>query len=275
MLTRRSRTLAALLGSALAAAVLAGSASAADRTTTISHGLLAATTTTPLSDTSSNWAGYAATGDSFTSVTASWVQPTVSCASTATSYSSFWVGLGGFNADSQALEQIGTEGDCVGGRAVYSAWWEIVPAPMVDVDVPVAAGDALTATVSVTGQTVTMELDNTTTGATFTKTVQSTATPDVSSAEWIAEAPSSCSRFSCRVLPLANFGTVSFTGAAATGDLGNGTIAAPWSTTAIELLDSSGGGFRSRTQAVPAGAVPGSLSEDGSAFDVSWQPRTS
>ena len=42
--------------------------------------------------------------------------------------------------------------------------------------------------------------------------------PDISSAEWIAEAPSTCSQglSSCTPLPLADFGTVQFTSASAT-----------------------------------------------------------
>ena len=41
--------------------------------------------------TSTNWSGYAVTGSKFTSVSASWTQPKVTCSGTA--YSSFWVGL--------------------------------------------------------------------------------------------------------------------------------------------------------------------------------------
>ena len=64
---------------------------------------------------SSNWAGYAATGaaGSFTSVSASWTQPTASCAS-GSQYAAFWVGLDGYT--SKTVEQIGTEADCTGAR---------------------------------------------------------------------------------------------------------------------------------------------------------------
>ena len=43
---------------------------------------------------SSNWSGYYTTGSTYTNVSASWVQPTVTCNSTKT-YSAFWVGLDG------------------------------------------------------------------------------------------------------------------------------------------------------------------------------------
>ena len=42
-------------------------------------------------------------------------------------YSSVWVGLGGYAQTSRALEQIGTEADCsAAGQATYSAWFEVV-----------------------------------------------------------------------------------------------------------------------------------------------------
>ncbi|MGN6721755.1 MAG: G1 family glutamic endopeptidase, partial [Marmoricola sp.] len=49
------------------------------------------------SSTSSNWSGYATTMGPFTSVSASWTQPTVNCAATGkkSAYSSFWVGIDG------------------------------------------------------------------------------------------------------------------------------------------------------------------------------------
>src|SRR4051794_32080572 len=60
--------------------------------------------------TSSNWSGYAVTGGTYTSVSASWTEPSVSCSGTA--YSSFWVGLDGDT--SSTVEQTGTDADCSG-----------------------------------------------------------------------------------------------------------------------------------------------------------------
>ena len=81
---------------------------------------------------SSNWAGAHAvhrSGVRFKKVVATWKQPRVDC-SQASGYSAARVGLGGSSASSQALEQIGTESDCTSlGRAVSSAWYELVPAP--------------------------------------------------------------------------------------------------------------------------------------------------
>ena len=106
---------------------------------------------------SSNWAGYALTGTdasgaptTYTNVVGSWVQPKVRCIAGQPSYSAFWVGLGGFSADAQALEQIGTESNCdARGRPVYAAWYEIVPAPSIPIAMRIAPGDRLTAYVFV------------------------------------------------------------------------------------------------------------------------------
>ena len=77
--------------------------------------------------TSLNWAGYSATGSSFTSVTATWTQPAVK-ARTAETYAAFWVGLDGDGSDT--VEQIGTMGYTFGGRSYYVAWYEMYPAAM-------------------------------------------------------------------------------------------------------------------------------------------------
>src|SRR5207302_868041 len=74
--------------------------------------------------TSTNWSGYAATAGTYTSVSASWTEPTGTCSGSA-KYSSFWVGLDGYNSNS--VEQTGSEVDCSGSRAQYYAWYEMYP----------------------------------------------------------------------------------------------------------------------------------------------------
>ena len=104
--------------------------------------------------------------------------------------------------------------------------------------------------------------------------------PDLTSAEWIAEAPSACSGSGrCRTLPLANFGSVSFARAAATGDDHAGTISDPsWTGTPIVLADSTAGSFGPFAAGQPStgrpGAAPGTLSPDGRTFSVAWQPTS-
>jgi hypothetical protein len=207
---------------------------------------------------STNWAGYAATGSTFTDVKGSWVQPAVTCAAAASTYSAFWVGLGGFSDGNGGLEQIGTDSDCHNGRPFYDAWYELLPAGSVTVPLVISPGDTISAEVTVNGAAATLTLTDVTKNQTFS----TQATPsliDTTSAEWIAEAPSNCSR-RCTALPLANFGTVQFNGSSTTANGHVGTISdATWSSTAIQL----GGGAGS--------ALPADLSSDGSSFAVAYQ----
>ena len=230
---------------------------------------------------SANWAGYAVTGTAFTSVSGSWVEPAASCKSsteTATA-SAFWVGLGGERSSSQALEQTGTEADCLAdGTVRYSAWYELVPAASVRVSLAVTAGDRIAASVRARARSVTVELRDLTTGRSFTKTL-TMAAPDISSAEWIAEAPATSTPGGETILPLTDFGTVHFTSATATASSGrSGTVADPaWTATRIVLRSSSRGGgpgpfgpFASDT-ASSAEATPTKLLAGGSAFEVKWR----
>jgi len=270
---------AAALALAAAAALLAGGGSARTSTTaTISHApFVSAGVGT---QTSSNWSGYVVaeaesgvTPTTFSAVAGSWVQPAATCAAGGTAYSAFWVGLGGFADDSEALEQTGTEADCtVGGTPRYSVWYELVPAPPVTVKLVVRPRDVISASVAVRGRTVTMKVRNLTRHTSFAKKLKLSA-PDLGSAEWIAEAPSTCGLTGCRLLPLANFGTVSFSGGTAIGAAHHGTISDPaWAATAV-TLEGSADAFRGRfvgTSPV-ADAVPSELGSDGTSFSVAWQ----
>lgn len=246
----------------------------------------ASASTDAQSAASANWAGYVVGGSSsstrYKSVSGSWVAPTAKCSS-GQGYSSFWVGLGGSGSDSSgtgALEQAGTEADCnADGSVGYFAWYELVPSAPVKVDMAVHPGDHITSKVTVNGTDVTIHLANVTTGATFDRTLQM-SNPDVSTAEWIAEAPSTCSQgvSDCTPLSLGDFGTVQFSGASATTTDGHaGTISdSAWQTDAVTLspgASQSGFGdaqFTSQDSSGSAGATPSSLSSDGSSFSVAW-----
>jgi Peptidase A4 family len=228
--------------------------------------------------TSSNWAGYAVSrsGVRFRRVSGTWVQPTATCRSGRRRYSAYWLGLGGLHTTSTALEQIGTEADCAGGKATYTVWYELVPSDPVDVHLTVRPGDTLSASVTVTSHTVKLYIANRTRGTSFSKQLQATKV-DVTSAEWIAEAPSACdSAGNCATLPLADFGTASFANARATSTGGHaGTISdAAWSAVAISLASGHGGpgrpGFVSDAGG-SAQATPAALSAAGDAFSVTYQ----
>jgi hypothetical protein len=229
-----------------------------------------------LADTtqSTNWAGYAAHGASYRYVQGTWIQPSASCPRGAQTYSSYWVGIGGYSETSQALEQIGTEVDCsASGRVSSTAWYELVPAPSMPVRLNVRPGDVMQASVSVNGSSVALVLNDLTRKQAFRKTVRASVL-DLSSAEWIVEAPSECvSNNSCQTLPLANFGSATFSSAAALSLSGRaGTISNPaWLTTKINLRP-AGRRFIVNTGSGPAlgAASPSALLPGGSGFRVGY-----
>jgi Peptidase A4 family len=180
--------------------------------------------------TSTNWSGYAAASGTYHSVSASWAEPTGTCSGGA-KYSSFWVGLDGYN--SSTVEQTGSEVDCSGSTPKYYSWYEMYPAFPVNFSNTVRPGDHFTGSVTFTGgSSYTLKLSDTTRGwsHTVTKSLSGAAN---SSAEVIAEAP--CCTASGGILPLAHFSPVTFTSAMANGSaIGNS------SPTKITMVNSSG-----------------------------------
>jgi hypothetical protein len=225
---------------------------------------------------SSNWAGYVvrpSAGKRMRSVSGTWVEPSVSCTAGQASYSAVWVGLGGYSQNAKALEQIGTDSDCTrSGHAVYSSWVELLPAAPVALAIKVHPGDRITASVTVIGRDATLGLRNLSSGRSSSRTVR-LASLDVSSAEWIVEAPSDClSSGSCRTLPLANFGRVAFTNA--TASIGSSTTTIPggsWSTTALELEGTTA--FAAESAPALANATPSSVSKADGSFAVTYSER--
>jgi Peptidase A4 family len=202
---RRRYICGALVGVLAIAAAL--SATAGGATSSVRHGPIHMITRS----TSTNWSGYAVTGGRYTSVSATWKQPTATCSGTA--YSSFWVGLDGDT--SGTVEQTGTDADCSGSTPKYYAWYEMYPKFPVNFSNPVTPGDTMTASVTTNGSgSFTLKISDTSKGWTNTTTAR-LKSAKLASAEVIAEAPSS----SGGVLPLANFGTVNFSGASANGAL--------------------------------------------------------
>lgn len=217
-----------------------------------SHGLQGRSSLHAATVSSSNWSGYAATGaaGSFTSVSASWTQPALTCTSK-TTYSSFWVGLDGYS--NSALEQTGTEADCIGGKAAYGAWWEVLPASESAYSVTVKAGDSLTASVARNSSgTFTMTLTDSTQGWTKTTTHAGSSGYQDSSAEVIAEA----TQVNGKIANLSDFGTVTFTNATA-----NGTSLGNYSPTEIIMAGKT-----------DTKAQPGALS--GGTFSDTWENYT-
>jgi hypothetical protein len=276
-LLRRRQVL--VLAAALAVALAAAGGKARAGTLAVRHAPLVLTDVG--TTTSSNWSGYAvsdtgtgASPTAFSAVAGSWVQPAATCAAGGAAYAAFWVGLGGYVDGSQGLEQTGTEADCsLGGAASYSMWYELLPAPPVPVRLKVRPGDRISASVAVNGTRVTIKLRNVTRRTSFAKVLRKRA-PDTSSAEWIAEAPSTCGVTGCQTLPLANFGTVSFSGATTIGSAHHGVISDPaWAVTAVTLHGGGPNALHGRFvgNSPDADALPSTLGPDGTSFSVAWQ----
>jgi hypothetical protein len=235
---------------------------------------------------SANWAGYADTNDTYSSVASSWTEPTANCSSSSggglglgglglgsglgggfasllggpSAASAFWVGLDGYSSTS--VEQIGTDADCDSGTPSYYAWYEMYPNPSVTLPSsdPVRPGDQITALVSsnTAGTSFTLEIKDTTAGWAYS-TAQSGSGFARSSAEVIAEAPSECTALSCSEVPLTNFGQVGYSGSQLVDTGGTqGTLS---SFDANEITMSDNGTTL---------ATPSSLSSDGSSFSVTW-----
>ncbi len=199
---------------------------------------------------STNWSGYAAASGTYTSVSANWTEPTGTCSGTA-KYSSFWVGLDGYN--SSTVEQTGSEVDCSGSTPEYYSWYEMYPAFPVNFSNTVRPGDKFFGSVTYNGSgSYTLVLQDITRGwkHTVNKSLSGAAN---SSAEVIAEAP--CCTASGNILPLAHFSPVKFTNASV-----NGSAIGNFSPTQIVMVDTAGNAKDSVS----------SLS-GGNSFTVTWK----
>jgi hypothetical protein len=256
---RASSLTAAALATGAGALALAGQAQAETTIHTI---------------TSSNWSGYAAhgSGAKFESVHGRWRVPTAACDEGDQTFSSFWVGIGGYSTKSTGLEQDGIELDCKSdGTEAVSAWYELLPAGPHTVKLTVHSGDLISAAVHLDGSEVTLTIDDLTSDESFSKTVHDSDVDDTS-AEWIAEAPEDCTTdTNCSVLPLADFSRLRFTNATATTTSGvtSAISAGDWNTTKLLLgYRKQGSAFVARSDG--ATATPTALTNDHRSFCITW-----
>jgi hypothetical protein len=199
-------------------------------------------------NSSANWAGYAATGGTFTAVSGTWTIPQ---SASGTGADATWVGIGGVK--STDLIQAGTQEVASGGDVQYQAWIETLPQASQQVPLVVNPGDSVSVTLNEqsSGQWL-ITIKNNTTGQTYSAT--ETYTSSESSAEWIEEAPSG----GRSVLPLDNFGTLTFS-AGSTVENGKTVSMSGANAQPINMIDGA-------RQPV---AVPSSLSNNGDSFTVS------
>lgn len=206
------------------------------------------------SDTTAlNWAGYIATGGTYTSVSGSWVVPSVTTSdATADVADATWVGIGGVTRND--LIQAGTEAiPDSSGQLVYRAWMETLPQDSKIVPLTVAPGDAVSISITESTSGVwEVSFENDTTGQSYVTSVQYDSS--LSSADWVEEMPVEVGG----VIGLDDFGTINFTSGYA---IKNGQAVTIQSSGATALtMDNA------RGETI---ATPSSLGADGSSFSVS------
>jgi len=194
---------------------------------------------------STNWAGAALTGSGFTEVQGTFTVPKPSIPSGGSSRTQYcgaaWVGIDGYSdAD---LIQTGVLWCVQGTTFEYEAWYEYLPASLIAYSgITVTSGSVVTVTATKTGTnsgTTTLTAGGKTVSHTFSG--QSSPLPGTS-AEWIVEDFTSGSS----LVPFANFGSVTFTGATAIKS-GTTVTASSSGSTNIYLESSSGSTLTSTT----------------------------
>lgn len=198
---------------------------------------------------SGNWSGYNVgvldRGTPLTSVSAQWTVPTATAHKANDSEnSSMWIGIGGGCVDTgctaadSTLIQVGTEQDVdSSGKATYSAWWEIIPAPSVTAPMTVNPGDHIVASISqgTVPETWNVSIRDTTNGQSAgALTNPMPYTSDYSTAEYIVETPVVASSSGAGLGTMPNLSSPVF-------DLStiNGAPAAFTPAEAVQLVDQS------------------------------------
>jgi hypothetical protein len=220
---------------------------------------------------STNWDGYALTNNSdtnttsFNSVSATWVQPAVTC-NAGSSVGSTWVGLDGWLSSS--VEQGGSDAECLGTMTpTYFLWWEMFPFNDVQDVVQINAGDTIHG--SVTFDTTSKVFDIVITDQTLHKGLSESIAcqPDMggclrSSAEAISEDTGGGTNVDGLFL-LPKYNTLTFTNASVTDVNGHvGTLSnSAWTANSVAEISSDD----VTKQTVSA------LSPDGSSFSTAWQ----
>lgn len=230
-----------------AAAALVSAVAAGAGTTPYAHGQLLHVRAN--TNQSSNWFGYnqgsLEQGDTlFTSIAGDWTVPAASQHTPGQAEdSSDWIGIGGGCVDAgctvgdSTLIQTGTEQDVdASGKASYSAWWELVPAPSISIaNMTVSAGDHMHASIAevVAGSNLwAITLQDVTKGETFTQTVPYSSTH--LTAEWIEETPLELGA-DAGFASLPNLSNPAFSAATANGHSAGLTAAEE-----VDLIDANG-----------------------------------
>jgi len=210
--------------------------------------------------TSPCWSGYVATGSSLTSIEGSWVVPALDCTETPGAQSAFWIGIDGTQNPklNAPFEQTGIAANCggtTGTTAQYNAWIEWYPhRGICKGPEEIMAGDSMFAEITYDKSTSTFRFSiqdiSRWPKACTNPTPVIVKAPPLSSAEWIAEAPTTNNVLQ----PLADFGTVRFTSCYL-----HDKAISDFSNVPLRMVNKSGA----------VEAVPSSLSKSGASFTVS------
>jgi hypothetical protein len=152
---------------------------------------------------SQNWSGYnqgavEQGGKLFDSITGYWTVPKATQhKKNQAEYAADWIGIGGGCVDpncdvtDSTLIQTGTESDVSSsGKATYSAWYELIPAPSLTISMAVHPGNRMYASIATVASHVDVwkiTIKDVTTGSSYSTTVPYTSSQDT--AEWIEETP--------------------------------------------------------------------------------------
>lgn len=184
---------------------------------------------------SSNWAGAVLVGSGYSAVTAEFTVPVPQApgnGNAATQYcASAWVGIDG-DTCTTAILQTGIDFCIQGSTVTYDAWYEWYPDYAYDfTGISISAGDVIKVTVDATSQTAgTATVENVSKGQTVTHTFTGQTNGNLCeyNAEWIVEDFEE----NGALVPFANFGTVTFSGAQATD---NGSVVGPSGATIMDI----------------------------------------
>jgi hypothetical protein len=214
------------------------------------------------------WSGYAVSGQKFTAVRGTFVQPSMTSCSGSSAGSpeppivdnvEVWAGLDGLG--SSPIEQVGTEVVCYipsGGTPsiVYFAWYETFPDLLIGIPIAIHPGDRIFTEVRAVGrQRFAMTLEDRTTAAAWSKVVNQRARAPQVSAEWIDETQG----VSLPSMTTTTWSEVSATANGVTAPIGkppNAEVSA----------------FATSDAASHQHVAPSQLSAAGAVFDISWSP---
>lgn len=185
---------------------------------------------------SSNWAGAVLIGNGYTAVTAEFTVPVPQAPSGGSPNQQYcasaWVGIDG-DTCTTAILQTGIDFCIQGGVVSYDAWYEWYPDYAYDFSgISINAGDVIRATVDAASLTTgTATVENLSNGQSVTHTFNGGTTGDLCeyNAEWIVEDFES----NGRLVPFANFGTVTFSNAQATD---GGSTVGPSGATIMDIM---------------------------------------